>query len=155
MQTKKGTIARGPTSEEFLHVMEYFREEAFKVAKRHPHIFTQGCPPLFSFDNPPIHNKAPLASIGMQQAERVDLPPCSPDMHKVIEHVFGSLTGGMNASLARDPALRSTPMYKAELERLFHAMITPEGVGRDVESLPDTYQGILDVGGGWPDKTLR
>ena len=155
MQTKQGAIARGPTTEEFLHVLQYFRAEAFKVAQRHPHIFTQGKPPLFSYDNPPIHNKAPLEEIGMQQSERVDLPPRSPDMHKVIEHVFGTLTGGMNASLAKDPAMKSAPQYKAELERLFASMITSESVSKDVESLPATYQGILDVEGGWPDKSLR
>lgn len=156
MQTKKGDPARGPTSEEFLHVMKDFRGEALKVAAQHPSVFTTGVRPKFSFDNPPIHNRAALATIDIKPEDRVRLPPRSPDMHKVIEHIFGTLTRAMNVSLAKDPTLNTVPKYKAELERLFKSVITPESVRKDVASLPATYDCILnDVDGGWPPANLR
>ena len=156
MQTKAGNKARGPTSQEFLHVMRDFRAEALKVAAKHPNVFTKGARVKFSFDNPPIHNTAPLAEVQIQKEDRVRLPARSPDMHKTIEHVFGTLTRAMNASLARDPGLNTLPKYKAELERLFKTVITPESVRKDVASLPATYACILnDVDGGWPPANLR
>lgn len=135
--------------------MAYFKGEALKVAARYPHIFTKGVRVKFSFDNPPIHNTAPLGDIGLEPEDRVCLPPRSPDMHKAIEHVFGTLTRAMNASLAKDPGLNTVVKYKAELERLFAEQITPESVSMDVASLPDTYRGILAVDGGWPPANLR
>jgi len=157
MQTKKGTAAKGPTAEEFLHVMTYFKSEAMEVARKHPHVFgraalTGDIKLKFSFDNLPIH-KDP--SLGQLEIEKVPLPPRSPDMHKVIEHIFGTLTRAMNLSLATDPTLNTTAKYKAELERLF-AAITPESVRKDVESLPATFKCIADdVKGGWPPARLR
>ena len=151
MQTKKGAAARGPTAEEFLHVMEYFKEKALAVKSdpRFKHSFNQRAGLHFSYDNPPIHRNLPL-----QDVVRVPLPPRSPDMHKVIEHKFGILTRQMNASLAKDDQLKGVAKYKAELERLFHS-ISAESVHKDVLSLESTYSEILKVQGNWPPAKFR
>ena len=136
--------------------MQYFRAEALKVAERHPHVFTKGARVKFSFDNPPIHNTCPLAEANIEPRDRVRLPPRSPDMHKAIEHVFGTLTTAMNHALAKDPDLKTVPQYKAKLEELFQEKITPASVRKDVESLPATYEYILHkADGGWPPANLR
>lgn len=90
----------------------------------------------------------------MQSIVRVPLPPRSPDMHKVIEHIFGHLTTQMNASLAKDDQLKGVAKYKAELERLFHAYPT-KSVKKDVLSLPKTYAEIVKVQGDWPPSKFR
>ena len=151
MQTKKGVAARGPTAEEFLHVMEYFQEKA-KAVTSDPEFkqsFNQRANLKFSYDNPPIHRNLPLPCI-----DRVPLPPRSPDMHKVIEHIFGILTGKMNESLARDAQLKGVVKYKAELERLFFS-ISPKSVNKDVLSLPSTYKEIVAAQGDWPPRNFR
>ena len=155
MQTKKGTVARAPTTDEFLHVMEYFKEKAMEVKTKFPHIFSKRGPLRFSFDNPPIHNTCPLSTIGIEPEHRAPLPPRSPDMHKVIEHIFGTLTNAMNESLASDPELKGVTKYKEKLEELFMHRITPNSVSKDVKSLKSTYDEIIRLGGDWPSAKFR
>lgn len=76
-------------------------------------------------------------------------------MHKAIEHVFGTLTRAMNASMARDPELKGVDKYKEELEKLFNQKITARGVNKDVLSLRATYEQILAAEGDWPPAKFR
>ena len=61
----------------------------------------------------------------MSQETESAYHPGAPDMHKAIEHVFGTLTTAMNHALAKDPDLKTVPQYKAKLEELFQEKITP------------------------------
>lgn len=154
-----GAVAKGPTCEEFEDVMGVVNKRALEVAVKHPAIFgTESNPraPLFSFDNPPIHQKAVLARAGIKPEQRVPLPPRSPDMHKVIEHCFGILSRAMNTSLLCNSHIKSIGQYRAEIERLFYSCITPESVQADVKSLSATYDCIAgSAQGGWPPAKLR
>ena len=154
-----GALAKGPTSEEFEDVMHIINEKAIQVVQRHPRVFGKGGSrePLFSFDDPPIHQTADLSRAGIKRSQRVPLPARSPDMHKVIEHCFGIVSRAMNKSLLRNSSIRSIEDYKAELQRLFFTCITQEGIAKDVDSLVHTYQSIAskDIEGSWPPKELR
>ena len=46
---------------------------------------------LYSWDNDRIHVGADLATVGIADDMRLELPECSSDMHKVIEHVHGNI----------------------------------------------------------------
>ena len=155
MQTQKGAVAKAPTKEEFLHVMQDFKGKAAEVKSKFPHVFAKRAPLRFSFDNPPIHNKCPLQQIGIEPGHRAPLPPRSPDMHKVLEHIFGTLTRAMNESLARDPHLKGVAKYKEELERLFMEKVTAVSVNKDVLSLRSTYEKIIELEGDWPPAKFR
>ena len=136
--------------------MKIFVEKAEMVASPNRHIFKSERRPIYSFGNAPIHQGANLQPIGIVGARRAPLPPSSPDMHKCIEHVFGTLTRAMNTSLHRDLKLTTAAQYRAELERLFGSVITASSVQKDVDTLKETYIAIKDVvAGDWPDKELR
>lgn len=136
--------------------MEDFISKAMAVAAEHKHVFSQDRGPIYSFDNAPIHQGANLQRLHLTGAKRAPLSPSSPDMHKCIEHVFGTMSRAMNKSLHRDASLTTAAQYKAEVERLFTTCITPESVQKDVATLKDTYYAIRhQVDGDWPDKHLR
>ena len=136
--------------------MVEFMEEANKVASKHRTVFSPDRGPLYSFDNAPIHTGANLQGLGLTGAKRVPLSPSSPDMHKCIEHVFGTMTREMNKSLHKNHSLTTAAQYRAEAERLFEKKITAASVQKDVATLRKTYTAIRDeVGGDWPDKSLR
>ena len=154
-----GAVAKGPTCEEFEDVMGVVNVKAKQVAGKHPKTFgSDDCPrpPLFSFDNPPIHQKAMPSRAGIKADQRVPLPPRSPDMHKVIEHCFGILSRAMNTKLLEDSSIKSIEQYKTEIESLFYSRITRESIQADVKSLVNTYTHIAGEGqGGWPPSDLR
>lgn len=142
-----GAVAKGPTCEEFEDVMVVVNAQAKQVALRNPKVFASENSsrlPLFSFDNPPVHQKAMLARAGVKAEQRVPLPPRSPDMHKVIEHCFGILSRAMNKKLLEDSSIKSIEQYKALIESLFYSCITKESIQADVVSLVDTYTYIVE-----------
>ena len=156
MQTLKKQAARGPTAREFTDVMKVVKRKAEKINRE------AGLgPPVYSFDNAPIHDMALLEVIGITGNDRAPLPARSPDMHKVIEHVFGTLEGAMQNLLHEDPSLSTAPQYKAALVKLFRSVITAESVQKDIRSLRSTYDIIhksRDAGGvegGWPPSRYR
>ncbi len=110
--------------------MGFFKEEAEKVALEHKHVFTPERGPIYSFDNAPVHQGANLQALGLAGSKRATLPPSSPDMHKCIEHVFGTLTRAMQKSLHRNTMLTTVAEYRAEVEKLFNTIITPASVQR-------------------------
>ena len=135
--------------------MRGFKAEAKQVALEHKHVFSPDRGPIYSFDNAPIHQGADLKGLEIAGAKRAKLPPSSPDMHKCIEHVFGTITRAMAHSLSKDANLTTAAQYKDEVVRLFNTLITPESVQKDVASLQDTYHAIMAAGGDWPDKCFR
>ena len=157
MQTLKKQAAKGPTAKEFLNVMRRFTRQAEKVNREH------GLEdPLYSFDNASIHDVALLSEeMDFDGNDRVPLPPRSPDMHKVIEHVFGTLEGAMQKKLHDNPGLCTAEQYKKVLEKLFRKVITADSVRKDIKSLKGTYDMIRkcrDAGGvegGWPPSKYR
>ena len=156
MQTKKQQAAKGPTGGEFLDIMKVFKKHAEKI-----NIEYGLEDPVYSFDNAPIHDMSLLETIGIQGTDRAPLPARSPDMHKVIEHVFGTLEGAMQRELHADPGLCTAEQYKKVLVRLFNENITAESVRKDISSLKGTYDMIRkcrDAGGvegGWPPSKYR
>lgn len=117
--------------------------------QRHP-------PWLLSQDNSTAHTKAELASLGIWPAGRLlSLPALSPDMHKVVEHVHAYLTQAMTAW--RYARWNNKPNDKeciAKLVELFFAY-PAASVQADINSLPATYQAIINSGGLYAPPGLR
>ena len=104
--------------------MEQIRQDA--EAKLAPFLKAEGmdCGDiLYSWDNDRIHVGADLATVGIADDMRLELPECSSDMHKVIEHVHGNIqrefdewlwgytTGSQQWTSARTRCLRSLIMW--------------------------------------------
>lgn len=136
--------------------MRDFMAKAQEVAANHKQVFSAERGPVFSFDNAPIHQGAALLKeLQLDGAKRASLPPSSPDMHKCIEHVFGTLTRAMAKSIRSNMNLSTAAAYKAEIVRLFYSVITPSSVQKDVASLKATYEEIKKVEGDWPEQRFR
>lgn len=69
--------------------------------------------PIFSLDNDPVHEGADAIVGPPGTASRVLLPPRSPDMHKVIEHIFNTVSYKLKHDVfpvyASDPVLCHSP----------------------------------------------
>lgn len=149
----------GPTSAEFMDVMRKIQKKAETTNAA----YGLG-DPLYSFDNASIHNMELLEELGITAGDdgnRVPLPAKSPDMHKVIEHVFAILEGAMQKLLHEDPSLTKGRQYAAALRQLFRSVITQQSVEKDIRSLMPLYKMLLrsrgrgGVEGDWPPAKFR
>lgn len=135
--------------------MAFFKEKANEVASQHKNVFSPQRGPIFSFDNAPIHQGADLQKLELDGPKRAPLSPSSPDMHKCIEHVFGTMVQAMQRCLARNLSMSTAEEYKAKVQDLFMSCITAESVQKDVASLKSTYRAIQAANGNWPERSLR
>lgn len=111
---------------------------------------------LFSYDNDKVHVGANLREAGIEPRDRFDLPPCSSDMHKVVEHVHGWLQARMQRWLEdMDEQQLTADACKQELRRLFFEVLQTKSIADDVASLKDTYRAIVRANGGYPAKRHR
>lgn len=154
LQTKSGNKAQGITSAEFTEIMGKLKEtletqESKSKLRRRERW-------LYSYDNDKVHKGADLSEAGILPQDRFDLPPCSSDMHKAVEHVHAWLQAKMQLWLEEQQDQRLTAdVCKSELERLFFQVLKPSSIAADVASLKDTYQAIIDADGGYPPKKYR
>ena len=111
---------------------------------------------LLSMDNDSAHAAANLAGLNIWPANaRFTCPPLSPDIHKAVEHVHGYLGGAMHSW--RRHMLPNKPSHAdcmKHLEELFMSY-PPAAIQADIESLPETYQAIIDAAGMYPPKPYR
>lgn len=111
---------------------------------------------LLSQDNSTAHTSADLVGLRIWPADRIlSLPALSPDMHKVVEHVHAWLTQQMTdwryAEWPRRPSLEEC---KSKLVELFFSY-KAGSIQADVNSLPATYQAIIDSDGMYAPPPLR
>jgi len=103
--------------------------------------------PIFSYDNIKLHEGAEGV---IDPSERAPLPPYSPDMHKVIEHVFNWLSEAFRvhvlAAIIADnhggKIYRLQTWYKI-IEGLTKAYET-EWVQADIKTLKSIYAVIIE-----------
>jgi hypothetical protein len=153
MQTKAGGAAKTFCAEEvwdvvvedFMVQANKVMREAFKGDKDKMRRMT----PIFSLDNASVHLdiKRDFAD------EMAPLPPCSPDMHKVIEHVWNTISHDFKQhQLPAISALnKQSPLSATFWPKLVYdcaqRLITVESTRKDVLSLPLTYKYIAEHGG--------
>lgn len=101
--------------------------------------------PIMSFDNASIHTAhtpQPLLPAGIKQHP---LPARSPDLHKVIEHVFGRTKPAVASSVfdaawRRDISELSAAQCRPLIEHCLREATTPAAIAADCESLKTTLQ---------------
>ena len=152
--------AKSPTAEEFVDYQREAVDRAAMLVDGHPDVFMNRDgsekPVLWSYDNPTIHTCERacegLASIGITEHNRLPLPKYAGDMHKVIEHVHGTLEQRMQQVLWTIDERHDIRFYVATLRSIFFQSITPEMISADVDTLHDTYRAVIARGGDWaPD----
>jgi hypothetical protein len=111
---------------------------------------------MYSWDNDKIHQGADLESVGITNDMRLELPECSSDMHKVIEHVHGHIQREFEKWLWGFESSRpSVQQCMQKVEDVFREQIGIDSVLKDVHSLHNTYRAIIKVAGGYPAKAYR
>lgn len=155
-QIKDGTrYAFGHSAAEFKDVMKVFSEEAAKVLEAEfagNQEMIHMLQPIFSFDNDHCHNGADDI-VGPQGTEyRAPLPPYSPDMHKVIEHSYHYLSQKMRGPLFRalwkeNNEHHFSPTFWWKVVEDYYKKYKVEFIRKDIESLDDTYEWIIENGG--------
>lgn len=104
----------------------------------------------YSMDNDRVHVGADLTKVGIMEEDRFELPELSSDMHKVVEHIHAWLQAHMQLWLEKqDDEKLTVEECKAELTRLFEQVLTKEQIAKDVKSLKETYQAVIDRQGGY------
>ena len=119
--------------------------------------------PIWSLDNAPVHAKAyndltwknkPAGDFGHAQP-----PPYSPDLHKVIEHVHGTVCVKFREELDKmTHPLPTIKEYFRKIQLIFYTSITAQSVQEDVRSLfgaEGTMMQIVGAKGGYPAAKYR
>lgn len=108
---------------------------------RYPEYYKKGGP-FYSWDNASWHASVKLENVGLTTADKWELPPNSPDMHKVIEHVVGNVKRALRNKLVDNARLCTVERLKPACEDVFFNQIAKESVQKDIDSLPNTYKHI-------------
>lgn len=149
LQTQGGKVAKGVTAAEFVDLM---KDLVGQLQRYTPSPLRASEHWLISYDNAGAHTEAEHKVPGLN---RQTLPPKSPDMHKVVEHVHAWLTEKMQQWLRAQQTNKVTSEdAQAELKRLFKSYPT-DSLRRNVASLPETYKAIIAAGGAFPAKRFR
>lgn len=117
----------------------------------------------WSLDNAAVHKKAyedPAWEKKPKNASfgQVQPPPYSPDMHKVIEHVHGTLCSAFRVWLEanhKEAAEMDIPTLFKQLEKLFYQHITVQSVRKDLQSLAKTFSQVKELNGAYPAAKYR
>lgn len=143
LQTKKGDVARGPTAEEFeSKVMKPLKKLADDIMFKHRWALNNPnqWEPIFSFDKPTIH-QGDMSYIGIVDGQNTfPLPHYCADMHKVIEHVHGTLVKLIRKWQWRDRRRYGVEVCKAQLHHAFFKQLTKRSVQKDIKSLGATFK---------------
>lgn len=120
-----------------------------------------GLPPLFSMDNASVHLK--MRELAQQQLgispttfTMCSPPPYSGDLHKVVEHVHGTICEEFNRYILdlTVPPTDITDLF-AKLEAIFFKEITPKSVQQDMKSLEQTFKEVIRLEGAYPARRFR
>ena len=102
----------------------------------------QSWQPLYSWDHTALHENVDYSRMGFSKQQRVALGVRAPDMHKVIEHVFGYIKPRMHERLYQADYQVTALECQRLAKRVFMEAALAEKIKKDVASLPLTYRVI-------------
>ncbi len=141
LQTKRGEPAKRQTSDEFAERVLDVKQLSLASKDKHPEYYKKGGP-FYSWDNASFHTSMKLHDVGLSEEDMWLLPPNSPDMHKVIEHVVGRVKRALREELCDNANITTVKQVKHVCKQVFFNRITVESVRKDIDSLPTTYRHI-------------
>jgi hypothetical protein len=141
MQTSKGNPAKKMTRDEFVDAVKQAKDASEACVAEFPEFYSKGGP-YYSWDNASWHQALNLEDVGLKESDKWQLPPNSPDMHKVIEHVVGRVKQQLRHKLCDNANINSSKEVQAAFIDVFYKQISTESIRKDIESLPSTYKHI-------------
>lgn len=148
------------TAEEFAETVVEVKDESNACVLSHPEFYSKGGP-YYSWDNAAWHQAVSLDQVGLTQGDKWQLPPNSPDMHKVIEHVVGNVKRALRDKLADNANITSAQQLRDAFVEVFYEEISKDSIRKDIDSLPNTYKHIHHTkqqggsGGDWAQARYR
>jgi hypothetical protein len=140
MRSKFTEKAKSGTLEEIFDNCKCWLKATFeKAAQDNTAVFV-------SWDNAPIHNfKQRLAELGLDATKLIALPPHSPDLHQLIEHVFGRLKRALVVALYYMGWQNATPEKVRDavlslLDNTRDTVCTPALLQKDLKNLINCYK---------------
>ena len=135
--------------------MKKFEKEAAKVlevAFGFNQRKIQANPAIFSYDNVNLHVGGDEVVGPSGTPNHIILPRYSPDMHKVIEHVFNTVSHELRVNIL--PAVAADHKRHPYSLSVWPALVegevmkvSTESIRKDIDSLPKTYRWIYEHGG--------
>ena len=151
LQTKDGKgVAKGETAEEFQDIVTEVVRRTHQLQVAFPTWHAAGA--LYSWDNACCHKAAHLPFV---EGARLEVPPRSPDIHKVVEHVFHPVKAGFRQAFGRKQKVTSVKKAMKLLEQVVEECVDAESIRRDCSTIQATLQSIIKNGGDWADVGLR
>jgi hypothetical protein len=174
MQTQKSNFVKPASSATALEVADNLMEGFVPAAERvsDPQQTSPPWEAVLSIDNPHFHNVEGVFTLN-KPGHWIHLPLCSysPDLHQVIEHLFGQLKRQLVNDIYAHGNWDAIDMaWLRQWVLNFCQQITPAQIKRAVKQMPDVYRVVaadcgtlVQVGqqcyegvqGGWPAKGLR
>lgn len=153
MQNLKGEPARHITAEEFKGHLKLIIESGKRVQENHKAQFEDGF--VLSLDRLQAH-KAVLHELGLKEDEEYILvPPKSFDMQKPVEHAHSVIKGYFGREMNFvDPHVTRKRLLQI-LQQCAESTITRSSLQRDIDSLPGTYEAIIEAQGDYPAAEFR
>lgn len=105
--------------------------------------------PMYSWDHTNLHENIDWAKVGFAKEQRVALGVRAPDMHKVIEHVFGYCKPKLHAELYKLDYQADGRKCQQLTKQVFYNNVTANKVKADAAKLPLIYQ-IISTPEGQP-----
>lgn len=149
VQKKDGEEAKSLATAEFLHLMKQLLRDAQAAYADTPSAFPRGI--AISLDNASWHKawqSSPPAGVEVRL-----VPPCSPDIHKVVEHPLRPFVVNFNSAYTRQTKVKTCEGRMSIASEVLH-QTTADSIWRDIQSLPATLRSIIANGGDWADRNL-
>lgn len=138
LQTKDGKgVAKGETTEEFEDIVTRVVRRTRQLQVAFPTWHAAGA--LYSWDNACCHRAAHLLFV---EGARLEIPPCSPDIHKVIERVSHSVKASFRQTFGRKRKVTSVKKAVKPLRQVVEGCVDAESTRRDCSTIQATLQGI-------------
>jgi hypothetical protein len=155
LQTKTGNKARSVTSMEFEQWIGKLSKKLHSPAYQAK--LPAGVTYKLAFDNAGVHKGANLRQFGIKPDDIVHVPPLSSDMQKVVEHCHANLYHHMQRWLCKPEQQQRARLPVAECMMEFESAFKgqTESIRKDVDSLAETYDEIIERGGGYVSKKRR
>jgi hypothetical protein len=153
LQNKDGSDAKTFCAAEFTDCTKQFEGIAAKVLEEaygEDQEKIQQNQPIFSWDNASVHVGGDKVIGPKGTPFRAPLPPHSPDMHKVIEHVFNRCANYFKhivPALFHECEHHTLALWPQLVESYLFHVEQLQWVRADVDSLKKTYQFIKDHNG--------
>lgn len=167
---RDGKPARGVTALEFFDIMEGIKRVMAEVLSdplgRQQWIKATGgtpeeCPPIYSFDNPSIHTDfVVLFTLGLvddegKPANRLVLPPHSPDLHRTIERVHARICKRFQDWLYDVPNICEMQDYCSKLQSIFYETQLKDVIQACMSDISDLYERVVELKGAVPEHCFR